>query len=83
MNRGIAYLQLGRYDEARHDYDYMAKNYPLMHQVHYGLGEIAIHKKNTSDAIRHFERYLRLAPPDTEEYTNVVQRVRDLKTGKP
>ncbi len=28
------------------------------------------------------EKYLQLAPRDTEEWTNVLQRVKDLKAGK-
>lgn len=81
MNRGISLLQLQRYDEALQDYLYMEKNFPKMHQIHFGLGEIYTVKKNRASALDSFTRYLELAPKDTAEYTNVVERLAQLKGG--
>ncbi|MSU35672.1 MAG: tetratricopeptide repeat protein [Pedosphaera sp.] len=81
MNRGISLLQLQRHNEALQDYLYMEKNFPKMHEIHYGLGEIYTVKKNQALALESFARYLELAPKDTAEYTNVVERLAKLMGG--
>ncbi len=81
MNRGISLLQLQRHDEALKDYQYMEKHFPKMHEIHFGLGEIYTIKKNSALALESFAKYLELAPKDTAEYTNVVQRIAKLKGG--
>jgi tetratricopeptide (TPR) repeat protein len=80
-NRAICLLQLNRFDDSRRDYEVLLKKYPDRYSLHYGLGELAEKKKDPSEARKHFQRYLELAPPNTTEYTNVFARVRQLKGG--
>lgn len=82
MNRAISLLQLKRYDDARRDFNRIAEEFPNLPQVHFGLGEIAAQKKDIAGAIEHFERYRKVAKPNTPEYSNVVQRISTLKAGK-
>lgn len=81
-NRAICLLQTGKLDEARRDYEKLAGKHPERHIFQFGLGEIAERKKDTAAAIKHFERYIAVAPKDTAEYASVVARVARLKTGR-
>lgn len=81
LNRAIAYLQAGRLDEAARDYETLLKLVPQSFAVHFGLGEIASRKQDKAAALRHFEQYLRYGDPQSTEYKNVAERVRQLKSG--
>ena len=75
-------LQTGKLDEARRDYEKLAGKYPDRHIFQYGLGEVADRKQEVAATVRHFTRYLELAPKGTTEYTNVLARVAELTKGK-
>jgi tetratricopeptide (TPR) repeat protein len=82
INRAIASLQLDRLDDARRDYDALArKMLKIPHTVHYGLAEVAWRQKSRKDALKHYEDYVKVAPPDTAEYREVQQRIKRLKSG--
>lgn len=81
-NRAISLLQLNRLEDARRDYELLLRKHPDQHILHYGLGEIAERKKETSEALSHFRSYLAEAPTNTLEYTNVLARVNRLAGGK-
>ena len=83
MNRAIALYRAGRYDESRADYDELLTKAPNAYQVHYGLGELDLIKKDSASALLHFENYLQLAPRNTTEYLSVSNRVVELKGAKP
>lgn len=79
MSRATAYMALKRFDDARRDYSRLAEEFPDRPEIQYGLGEIATQQKNHAQALEHFEKYLRVAPGGTAEYSNAVQRVQSLK----
>ena len=82
INRAIAHLHAGRLDDSRRDYDALSrKMVSIPHQVHYGLAEIAWRQKQTKAALKHYEDYLKVAPPDTPEHREVQQRIKRLKSG--
>ena len=79
MNRAIANLQGDQLDAARRDYETLQKRVPTLHRVYYGLGEIAFRCKDVPAAIRHYETYLKYAPPDTDEARQIAERLKQLK----
>lgn len=83
MNRAIALFRAGRYDESRADYLELLANAPDAYQVHFGLGELDLAKKDKTGALTHFESYLKFAPRHTAEYLSVSNRVVELKSATP
>lgn len=83
LYRAIAELRAGQLDEALKDYETVQRHDPKLHQVYYGLGEIAWQRKDTNTAIRHYESYLSNAPPTMAEAKLVGQRIRELRGQKP
>ena len=81
MNRAIASLQSGELDAALRDYELLQKALPQLHAISYGLGEIAYQRKDFPSAIRQYEAYLKYAPPGTDEYKTVSERLQKLKSG--
>jgi tetratricopeptide (TPR) repeat protein len=81
LNRAIAYYKVGNLKAAKPDYEEVGRVYPQMYQVYYGLGQIADHDNNTSEAIHNYELYLTKAPPNTEEAQSVSIRLKALKGG--
>ena len=79
LNRAIAYLQLGKLDAARRDFEEVAKAIPQSHQAWFGLAEIAYRQKDPLTAITNYQNYLAHAPPDTEEARLVISRLNELK----
>jgi tetratricopeptide (TPR) repeat protein len=79
FNRAVAYLQSGRLDAARADYQTLQHSFTNSLQVAYGLGEIAWRKHETNEAIRNYEIYLLTANPNTAEATNIIERLKSLK----
>jgi tetratricopeptide (TPR) repeat protein len=82
FNRAVAYLQSGRLDAARADYEQLRESYTNSYQVAYGLGEIAWRKHEIGEAIKNYEVYLATANTNTAEATNIIQRLRELQ-GQP
>ncbi len=83
FKRAIAYIHLENYAAAKMDYEVLAKVYPKVYQINYGLAEIAYKQKDTAAAIKNYELYLTNAPPDTEEAKFVATRLKELKNGAP
>lgn len=82
LNRAFANLQLGNLDAARSDYETLERTLPKpMHAVYYGLGEIAYKNKQKRTALQNYERYVKLAPPGTQEMKIVQDRIKILKNG--
>jgi tetratricopeptide (TPR) repeat protein len=82
LNRAIANLQLENFEAARQDYETLELHLPKpMHAVHYALGEIALRQKQKPKALKHFEKYLKLAPHGTPEMKFVEYRIQQLKSG--
>ncbi|HAV63770.1 MAG TPA: hypothetical protein DCY13_15565 [Verrucomicrobiales bacterium] len=79
FNRAVAYLRSEQYDKALAEYRWLEERSPNSFQIEFGLGTIAELQSRREDAIRHFEKYLALAPKTIAEYTNVTQRLEKLK----
>jgi tetratricopeptide (TPR) repeat protein len=83
FNRALACLDSGKLDAARADYKTLQQSLTNSFQVAYGLGEIAWRQHDTNEAIRNYKLYLANANTNTEEATNVIQRLRELKGHSP
>jgi tetratricopeptide (TPR) repeat protein len=85
FNRALACLDSGKLDAARADYKTLQQSFtnsfPV--QVAYNLGEIAWRQHDTNEAIRNYKIYLANANTNTEEATNVMQRLHELKGHSP
>jgi tetratricopeptide (TPR) repeat protein len=79
FNRAVAYLQSGRLDDARADYEKLQQSFTNSFQVAYGLGEIAWRKHETNEAIKNYEVYLATARTNTAEATNIMERLKSLQ----
>ncbi len=82
LNRAIANLQNDRLDDAQRDYETLLKLIPDYYRAFYGLGEIAIKRKDTAAAIRNFEQYKKFAPPNTSEASKVSALLNELRGTK-
>jgi tetratricopeptide (TPR) repeat protein len=80
MDRAIAQLQSHQLDAAQRDYEALQKLLPTVHQIYWGLGEIAYLRTNVPAAIQHYEAYLKHAPPGTDEAKQIAERLKQLKT---
>jgi tetratricopeptide (TPR) repeat protein len=83
FDRAIAYLNSGKLDAARADYQTLQKSVTNSFQVAYGLGEIAWRNHETNEAIKNYKLYLANANTNTDEATNVIQRLRQLQGHSP
>jgi len=81
--RAVARLNSGRLDEARADYKTLQPSFTNSFLIAYGLGEIAWRQHDTNEAIRNYKLYLANANTNTEEATNIMQRLRELKGHSP
>ena len=81
MNRAICRLQLQNWEEASKDYSELEKRHPDLAPVQFGLGEIAWQNSNKTNALKHYESYLKLAPRESSEYTNVLNRIQQIRSG--
>jgi tetratricopeptide (TPR) repeat protein len=81
--RALACLNSGKLDAARADYKTLQQSFTNSFQFAWGLGEIAWRKHETNEAIKNYKLYLANANTNTEEATNVMQRLRELKGHSP
>lgn len=82
-NRAIANLHRGKLGEAKADYERLQRLVPRYYVAYYGLGEIAYQQKQTADAIRYYDLYLRHSPTNyaamQDERKVIEDRLRQLK----
>ncbi|HEX3856907.1 MAG TPA: tetratricopeptide repeat protein [Verrucomicrobiae bacterium] len=79
FNRAVAYLQSGKLDAARADYEKLSQTFTNSPRIAYGLGEIAWRKHETNETIRNYETYLATANTNTAEATNIIERLKSLQ----
>jgi predicted Zn-dependent protease len=79
FDRAIAYLDSGKLDDARADYEILRQTFTNSFQVDYGLGEIAYREHKTNDAVKYYQLYLTTARTNTAEAKTVAERLRELK----
>jgi tetratricopeptide (TPR) repeat protein len=56
VNRGVARTLLGRYDDARQDYEYALRLDPSMEELRRNLGSLYLHTGRSDEAVRYFEQ---------------------------
>jgi tetratricopeptide (TPR) repeat protein len=83
LNRAIANLKLGNLDAAASDYETLLLQFPKAYPVYYGLGEIAMQRHETNQAIYNFQLYLSNAPPASSETRSVRRRLEALSNPEP
>ncbi|HZM06637.1 MAG TPA: tetratricopeptide repeat protein [Candidatus Saccharimonadales bacterium] len=82
LNHAICQLELNRLDQAKTEYQTLEKAKPAPSPlVYYGLAQIAQKQNDKPAAIRYDKLYLRVAPPNTLEFTNATQQLRQLQGG--
>ncbi|HUR45023.1 MAG TPA: tetratricopeptide repeat protein [Candidatus Saccharimonadales bacterium] len=80
MNRAIAGLQAGHFDQAEKDYQRLLTLLPKPpYSIYYGLGEIAYQKKNKKDALNNYDKYLELIPAGSPEERLIREKIKALK----
>jgi tetratricopeptide (TPR) repeat protein len=83
LNRALVHSRMDHLDLAQRDYESLLKvaksNYRIA--ALYGLGEIHFRKKNRKDSLKHYEDFLKAAPPGTAEIPVAKERVKLLESG--
>ncbi len=83
LNRAIAELQAGQFPAAKKDYQAVEKLVPetsyVSHMIYYGLGQVAQKENDKPAEIHYHQLYLKSAPHNTLEFTNVTLRLRQLE----
>ena len=79
--RGSCLLRLKRLDEARKDFEFLARRFPERDGVQFTLGAIAERKNDKPLAISYYKRYLDLAPSDSQEAAQVRAHLEQLQSG--
>jgi tetratricopeptide (TPR) repeat protein len=79
FKRALAYLNTGKLNAARSDYQSLQQTHPKAYPVAYGLGEIAWRQHATNEAVQNYTLYLANAPTNSAEFKLVSQRLADLK----
>jgi tetratricopeptide (TPR) repeat protein len=79
VNRAISELEAGKIPEAKSDYMALEKILPNeSYVVYYGLTQIAEKQKDDAAEKRYGKLYLKFAPHQTMEYTNVTLQLQKL-----
>jgi len=81
LNRAICYFKLNNWDASQADYQAIAATYPTEFRAHFGLGEIALRRGDTNNAIQSYERYLSNAPWSAEA-ADVIKKLKELRPDK-
>lgn len=79
LYRAVAYLGSDRLDEAHQDYTSLLKTFPNSNDIHNGLADIALRRKDTNTAIHHLEICLRNLPIDSAQARTVSDRINELR----
>jgi tetratricopeptide (TPR) repeat protein len=83
LARAYAYLQLGKLDAARLDYEHAAQSSTNAYFAYSGLAEVAYLQKDTAAAIKYSELYQSNAPPNQARGRLIEQRLAELRSGAP
>jgi tetratricopeptide (TPR) repeat protein len=83
LYRAISELQAGQLPAARKDYQAVEKLLPetsyVSPMIYYGLGQVAQKQNDKPSEIHYDQLYVKYAPHNTLEFTNVTQRLRQLE----
>jgi tetratricopeptide (TPR) repeat protein len=81
--RAYAYLQLGKLDAARQDYERAERSTTNAYLAYYGLAEVAYRNKDTAAAIKYGELYQSNAPPNLGGAPIIQAHLAELLGGNP
>jgi Tfp pilus assembly protein PilF len=79
INLALAYLRAGQLDAAETNYQALLQASPPVYRGYYGLGEVALERRNTNAAIRYFEDYLSKIEAKSDEAAAVSARLKSLR----
>ncbi len=80
FNRALAYLKTDQLDLARADYNHLQAGFTNSYQVAFGLAEVAWRQRNTNEAVRNYNIYLKFAPTNNPaEIQTVHERLGQLR----
>jgi len=82
LNRAICELETSNWPAAKADYQAVEDLHPTLAYLvptYYGLAQIAREEKNTAVETRYLESYLKYAPTNTTEYTNMTLQLRKVQ----
>jgi tetratricopeptide (TPR) repeat protein len=84
LNRAISYLQSGKFDLAKKDYETLLETLPKAntYAIYFRLGDLAEKQKDKSAAIRNYKAYLKRAPLDAPDRAEAKKRIAQLQDGK-
>lgn len=84
INRALAYLKLGRLDEAEADYQEALQGFATTACDPYlGLAEVARMKRETNAAIQYYRQYLYLAATNTDDAKGAAAHLKELQPRAP
>jgi len=79
LDRAISELQSSQLAAARKDYLALEKMAPKSRRVYFGLAQVAQKQNDKKEEIRCDKLYLKFAPTNTAEFTNVTLQLRKLE----
>jgi len=83
LYRAMALLNVNQLDAAAKDYTQLSKVFPNSIDVHTGLAELAVRRKDTNTALQHLEFCLRNTPVDSQQAHLLSRRISELRPPSP
>ena len=78
-NRAMANLQLKKFDLAKRDFDRLLERAPNNYVYHAGAAQVSEQEHDEAGALSHWDAFLATAPHEAPQYTNVLEKVRQLR----
>lgn len=78
-NRALANLQLKQYDLARRDFERLLDRAPNNYVYHAGVAQVLEQEHDNAGALSHWDAFLANAPRESADYTNIVEKVRQMR----
>lgn len=91
LNLGDTYRLLGRYGEAKREFDWVVSRDPSMPQVHYDLALLYLYapsipgmtmKQQIAEATKELKKYQELRPKDAQDDSNELLNIAKVKEGE-
>lgn len=83
LNRALAHSRLGHLDAAQADFESLLKVAKSNNRIAalYSLADIHFRKKNREESLKHYEDFLKIAPPGMPEIPLAKERIKLLESG--
>lgn len=82
VNLGNIYLELDRLEEAKTSFASALQKQSMEPAAHYGLGQVALSKRNYAEAVEHFEKALALTPKANRIHYALAMAYRGLRNSE-